>query len=118
MATTQQPKKPTTPQQAENPRPEDALVRADLWRRLGQPGSTCTIRVHWLWDRHFRANVLVGRDPLSCRIAHSYFITADDEGRILEATPRITCLPDLGARTDSGPATEDPQAARDRPSAS
>jgi hypothetical protein len=37
-------------------------------------------------------NVFVGKSATSARIAESFFLTADDEGKILVSSPEITRL--------------------------
>jgi hypothetical protein len=41
-----------------------------------------------LWSNHFRVNVFVGDGGLVA-IPHSFFLTADDRGTILGATPTV-----------------------------
>ena len=45
-----------------------------------------------LWLNYYRVNVLVGTDPTAAQIAHSYFVAADEAGRILTITPPLTRL--------------------------
>ena len=54
--------------------------------------SSWSVVVVPLWLNHYRANVLVGPDPTAVRTAHSYFVTADDAGRILTSAPPLTRL--------------------------
>jgi len=46
--------------------------------------------VRRLWQDHYRVNVLVGSDLTSATIAHSYFLVADGDGKIVSSTPKIT----------------------------
>ena len=57
---------------------------------LGRPGGLHTTQVRWLWDNRYRVNVFVGADAASAKVAHSYFLTADDDGNILESVPQLT----------------------------
>jgi hypothetical protein len=50
------------------------------------------VAVRPLWAKHYRVNVLVGPDPASVRIAHSYFVEAREDGTILSTTPPIARL--------------------------
>jgi hypothetical protein len=57
---------------------------------LGEPSGLLKIHVRALWGDHYRANVLVGTDAVSARVAHSYFLTVDGEGTVVACTPEIT----------------------------
>jgi hypothetical protein len=70
----------------------EALIGKQVLRALGQPGDLRRVEVRRLWDGHYRANVLVGPDAASARIAHSYFLATDDAGNILTSTPEVTRL--------------------------
>ncbi len=56
---------------------------------LGQPGDLRRVQVRRLWDDHFRVNVFVGVDLASARVAHSFFLVADDDGNILRSVPAL-----------------------------
>lgn len=68
----------------------NAVIGRNVLHSLGQPGDLHRTQVRWLWENHYRVNVLVGADATTSRIAHSYFLTADPEGNLVESTPRIT----------------------------
>ena len=69
---------------------QNAVIRQQVLHALGQPGDLLWIRVQLLWDNHYRVNVVVGPDITSPRIAYSYFLVADGDGRIVASTPPIT----------------------------
>jgi hypothetical protein len=45
-----------------------------------------------VWGDRFRANVLTGEGATFARVAHSYFLTVDDDGRIVGSDPAILRL--------------------------
>jgi hypothetical protein len=57
---------------------------------LGQPGHLHDVQVRFLWEDHYRVNILVGLDAASAKVAHSYFLVADSDGNIVASTPKIT----------------------------
>lgn len=56
---------------------------------LGRPASLWAVHVRWLWADCYRVNVLTGVNPASTLVAHSYFLTADTNGSVLNASPTI-----------------------------
>jgi len=56
---------------------------------LGQPGNLLKLDVRHLWKDNYRANVLVGTDVGSAKVAHSYFLVTDGNGKILASTPAL-----------------------------
>ena len=56
---------------------------------LGRPAEFARIVVVRLWDRTHRVNVITGDDPTSTRIADSFFVVVDDDGKVLESTPPL-----------------------------
>ena len=75
----------------DRPRPTAAIQSGTL-TSLGRPPGLYRVAVIPLWLNYYRVNVLVGTDPTALEIAHSYFVAADDAGRILTATPPLTRL--------------------------
>jgi len=75
----------------ERPRPT-AAIRDGVLTSLGRPPGLYRVAVVPLWLNYYRVNVLVGTDPTAVEIAHSYFVTADEAGRILTTTPPLTRL--------------------------
>jgi hypothetical protein len=66
------------------------LIGKNVLRTLGQPVDLIRVQVRTLWGDFFRVNVFVGPDPGAVKIAHSFFLSADAEGKILSSTPQIT----------------------------
>jgi hypothetical protein len=64
------------------------VIRRNVLRALGEPANPFLVQVLRLWERHFRVNILVG-ETLLATIAHSYFVEADADGRIVTSTPAI-----------------------------
>ena len=56
---------------------------------LGQPRDLRHVQVKYLWQDHYRVNVLVGVDAGSAKVGHSYFLVADQQGNIMTSTPEI-----------------------------
>ena len=69
---------------------EAALVR-DVLGRLGEPDGLHTVQVKPVSGRSYRVNVYV-RAAASYRVAHSYFVEADGDGRVLASSPAIARL--------------------------
>ena len=67
----------------------EGAIRAGVLAALGRPARLFRVVVVPLWGDHFRVNVVTGADPTAVRIPHSYFLTADARGNIIEVTPRI-----------------------------
>jgi len=59
---------------------------------LGRPGNFFRISAVQLWEDHFRVNVQTGADAASVRVAHSFFVAADERGKVLASNPPITRL--------------------------
>jgi hypothetical protein len=68
------------------------IIQNKVLASLGRPSGLYRVAVIPLWLNHYRVNVLIGDDPTAVRIAHSYFVAADEAGRILTATPPLTRL--------------------------
>jgi hypothetical protein len=86
---------PDEPQASEEsrgrPRPT-AAIRDGVLASLGRPPGLYRVAVTPLWLNYYRVNVLVGTDPTAVRTAHSYFVAADEAGRVLATTPPLTRL--------------------------
>jgi hypothetical protein len=67
-----------------------AIIGEQAMCTLGEPRYFLQAQVRWLWEGYYRLNVYVGPDVASARVAHSYFLVADDEGNITSSTPTIT----------------------------
>jgi hypothetical protein len=72
--------------------PRVAVIAAAVMSALGKPPDFRRVTVVKLWGNQFRVNVLTGGDATSSRVAHSYFLTAADDGRVLDSEPAIARL--------------------------
>ncbi len=86
---------------AERKRPEqegqesgllEAVIRDAVTSALGSPPGPHRVQAKHLWEGHYRVNVFVGGDVASFKVAHSYFVEADGDGRILSSIPAVTRL--------------------------
>jgi hypothetical protein len=67
-------------------------VCSSVMNALGRPENLFRVAVVRVWKNHYRVNVQTGPDAVSIRIAHSFFVAADEKGNVLESSPRITRL--------------------------
>lgn len=88
--------KPPTVPPVNAPEPADQsanrLVMAicrNVVAALGRPDDFLRITARQVTEKAYRVNVVAGPDAASTRIAHSFFITADEEGKITSSTPAI-----------------------------
>jgi len=77
-------------QEQQTPQQRKVVIGQHVMQTLGQPGQLHGVQVRHLWGDHYRVNVFVGLDAASAKVAHSYFLVADSDGKILAATPEIT----------------------------
>ncbi|MFL5244077.1 MAG: hypothetical protein ACJ8FY_18390 [Gemmataceae bacterium] len=68
----------------------NALIREQVIHVLGKPSNLIQVQVRPLWNSFFRVNVLTGPDVVSGKVANSYFVTADSDGKIIHSTPKIS----------------------------
>jgi hypothetical protein len=88
MATKQQEKQIT--EEAKSSRQQmTTVIGKNVLTALGHPGNLIRVQVRTLWGDYFRANVLVGPDVASVKIADSFFLSADASGNIVTCTPAI-----------------------------
>jgi hypothetical protein len=87
---------PTTPKDQQHTGSEKqahqergAAIGRRVMNALGRPLALHWVRVRPLWEDHYRVNILIGEDAASARIAHSFFLVADEDGTIRAATPAI-----------------------------
>jgi hypothetical protein len=86
---------PTTPPQGEpgtSPpagRKREDVIRAGVLAALGRPAQLYRVAVMPLWDNNFRVNVVTGDETAGVLIPNSYFVKADDLGKILGSEPPI-----------------------------
>src|SRR5271170_7376434 len=67
-----------------------ALIGEQVIHALAKPTDLLVVQVRPLWGSRYRVNVFVGPDSASARVANSYFLEADDDGKIVASTPPIT----------------------------
>jgi len=67
----------------------ESVIRGHVLEQLGCPDSAHSVFVRHLWADRYRVNVFVGEAAAFAEIAHSYFLSTDDEGKILESRPAI-----------------------------
>ena len=71
---------------------QNALIGEQVIHTLGTPDGLYNLQVRRLWQDHYRVNVLIGADAASAKIANSYFVKADSDGKIVRSSPGITKL--------------------------
>jgi hypothetical protein len=69
-----------------------AAIRDGVLAALGRPPGLYRTAVMPLWLNHYRVNVIVGTGPTAAQIAHSYFVTTDEAGRIVATSPPLSRL--------------------------
>jgi hypothetical protein len=67
-----------------------SVIAHQLLQTLGRPSALYRVEIRHLWDDHYRANVFVSSGPATTRLAHSFFIVADNDGKIIASEPGIT----------------------------
>ncbi len=67
----------------------EGVVAAAVLRGLGRPPEFLRSAARQLWGNYYRVNVFAGRDAASARVAHSFFLEADADGKILTSSPPI-----------------------------
>jgi hypothetical protein len=94
MSTKQAGEKRTGEKRAEEKAQEvgllEAVVRGNVLCDLGEPPGPHLVQVKCVWGDSYRVNVFVGPNVSSFKVAHSYFLKADGDGKILTCTPAIT----------------------------
>jgi hypothetical protein len=68
----------------------NAVIREQVMHALGKPDDLLAVAVRPLWDKFYRVNVFVGPEIGSARVANSYFLEIDGDGKIAASTPKIT----------------------------
>ena len=68
----------------------NTLIQEQVLHTLGKPAGLHKVQVRRLWEHHYRVNIFIGPDALSGTIANSYFVEVNDDGKIVEARPKIT----------------------------
>jgi hypothetical protein len=67
-------------------------IRRNVLGSLGSPSNLLKVAVLPLWGNKFRVNVWTGDPAVGNVIPHSYFVTADASGTVLQAEPPIQKL--------------------------
>ncbi len=67
----------------------DDLIAERVVHLLGTPEDLLSVQVRWVGSDRCRVNVLVGKDVISGRIAHSFYLTTDTDGNILTSSPEV-----------------------------
>src|SRR5437763_419658 len=67
----------------------EAVVGDKVLEALGHPPKPYRIQVRRVWGDNYRVNVFVGPDVASFTVAHSFFLNADGDGKILAACPPL-----------------------------
>ena len=65
------------------------FIRKQVMRSLGSPDGLLKVQVVPIGQDHYRVNVFVGKTATSGRIADSFFLSTDEEGKILTSSPTI-----------------------------
>ena len=65
------------------------LIGRSLLKSLGSPSDMLKVKVHPVGNDRYRVNVLVGADVLCAKVAHSYFLVVDSDGKVVASSPRI-----------------------------
>jgi hypothetical protein len=92
MPTKLLPQEPTEPAREPERREDgllEAVVRDNVLDALGRPAGPHRVQVRRVFGDSYRVNVFVGPDAASFAIAHSYFLSADGDGKILACCPPI-----------------------------
>jgi hypothetical protein len=88
-------KLPTVPLESENESSEQSAKRlasaicVQVMTALGRPRDFLRITSRQVTLNGYRVNVHTGPDVSSARISHSFFVTADAEGRVTTSAPTI-----------------------------
>ncbi|MGL4554133.1 MAG: hypothetical protein ACRC33_23465 [Gemmataceae bacterium] len=67
----------------------EGLVADGVMSALGRPAEFLRADARQVWGDSYRVNIFVGPHAGSARVLHSFFIKADGDGRILNATPPL-----------------------------
>jgi|SRR5579871_2308465 len=82
---------------------QGGIIVRQIVQTLGRPAALLRVEVRHLWEKHYRVNVFVGADATSSRIAHSFFLSTDEEGAIIASAPAITRRYSAVANTTGNP---------------
>ena len=76
-------------QKRDEARRRATAIGRSVMTALGRPADFFRVSVIRLWENNYRVNVLTGFDPSALAIAHSYFLSADDQGNVVVSTPPL-----------------------------
>lgn len=65
----------------------EPIISKQILSQLGRPHDLISVQVRWLWNGRCRVNVICG-EPQP-RVGHSFFLSVDEHGTILEANPHV-----------------------------
>ena len=88
-------KQPTAPVDGDTDTPDQSAKKLanaiclQVMTALGRPSDFLRITSRQVTLNGFRVNVLTGTDASSARISHSFFVTADADGRVKTSAPVI-----------------------------
>jgi hypothetical protein len=77
-------------QQALESRSLEEVVGESVMRDLGRPAALHHVQARRVFGDNYRVNVFVGEAAASAKVAHSFFVAADADGKVIESTPAIT----------------------------
>src|SRR5688500_6881423 len=66
-----------------------STISRNVMAALGRPGDLVRVSVGQVTGDVYRVNVVTGEDVSSGRIAHSFFVTADEAGNITASATAI-----------------------------
>jgi hypothetical protein len=70
--------------------PLEADVARNVLDMLGTPPRLYRVVLRQVSDLKYRANVFVGAGAGIFRVAHSFFLEVDTEGKVVESSPAIS----------------------------
>jgi hypothetical protein len=89
MPTKQEQKQRTEQESRDSQSALAAVIRENVMNDLGRPTDLYQVQVCPLWNNNYRVNVFVGANAACVKVAHSFFLAADGDGKVLDSTPRI-----------------------------
>jgi len=76
--------------EARESRSLEAVVGKNVMHDLGWPAGLHHVQSRRVWADYYRVNVFVGEGAASAKVAHSFFVAADADGKVIESSPAIT----------------------------
>ena len=67
----------------------EGVVAAGVMRALGQPANFLRVSARLISPNTYRVNVFIGPHVASAKVAHSFFVAADNEGKLLSSNPPV-----------------------------